>query len=269
MALVLIILAAIAWANRRSRRRWTAVGITVMLAIAFVRPPEARGLGLLDEIMAVLITINTTIGNWLSNIRAVQNDMRQIQQATVWPQQMIQQAHVWAASWLNTYKTPMLRLFSYRPMSGTLSQTLQLEQVLMDGNSANLSVLLGRYRQLYGPVPSAPQMKPTDRDMTDMNDALTLDTLEQLKRGDEVNQSIRATGDSLEEMTTSAVPGTAPFLTATALVTMLKSQAVTQKMLAAYLRQTSAQLAYQTNAQKQAVQATIGLHHTITNTLAR
>jgi hypothetical protein len=245
------------------------VGITAILAIAFARPPEVRGLGLLDEIMAVLSTINNTIGNWLSNIRTVQNDMRQIQQATVWPQQMIQQAHVWAASWLNTYKIPMLRLFSYRPMSATLPQTLQLEQVLTDANGANFSVLLGRYRQLYGPEPSAPQMKPTDRDMTDMDDALTLDAFEQLKRGDEVNQAIRATGDSLEEMTTSAAPGTSPFLTAIALVTMLKSQAVTQKMLAAYLRQTGAQLAHQAAAQKQAVQATIGLHHTITNTLAR
>ncbi len=269
MGFVFIILAALTWANRRSHRRWTPLGLIAILSIALARPPEARAQGLLNEIMIVVSTINTMIGNWLSDIRTVQNDVRQIQQTTVWPQQLIQEAHGWAASWINTYKTPMLQLFSYRPTSATLPQTLQLEQILSDANGANLSNLLGRYQQLYGPGPTAAQMKPADRDMTDMDDTLTLDTLEQLKRGDEVNQAIRATGDSLEQMTTNAAPGTSPFLTATALVTMLKSQAVTQKMLAAYLRQTSAQMAHQTAAQKQTIQATIGLHQTITNTLAR
>jgi hypothetical protein len=218
--------------------------------------------------MGVLNTINSTIGTWLGSIRTVENDVRQLQQATVWPQQMVQQAHGWAVSWINTYKTPMWQLFSYRPTSATVPHALELEQILTDANGGNLSNLLGRYQQLYGTVPTAAQMKPADREMTDMDDALALDTLEQLKRGDQVNEAIRASGDALEGMTTAAAPGTSPFITATALVTMLKSQAATQKMLAAFLRQNSAQLAHRTAAQKQAIQATLGWHQTITNTLS-
>ena len=141
--------------------------------------------------------------------------------------------------------------------------------MLTDGNSTHLPVLQSRYQQLYGPVPAATEMKPSDRNMTDMDDALAVDTLAQLQRGDQVNEAIRASGDMLEQLSVTAAPGTSPFLTATALVTMLKSQAVTQKMLAAYLRQESAQLAHRTALDKQAVQATLDLHDSMTNTLSR
>lgn len=269
MGVAVCVLLSLGWANRRNRKRSAALGVAVIVTVAIARPIEAQGLGILQEVMTVLSTINHTIGNWLTGIHTVQTDIQQIQQATVWPQQSIQQAHGWATSWVSSYKTPMLQLFSYRPASATLSSAAQLERVLLDGNGSTLPVLLGRYQQLYGPVPTAAQMKPKDRDMTDMDDALALDTLEQLKRGDQVNEAIRASGDSLEQMSTTAAPGTSPFITATALVTMLKSQAVTQKMLAAFLRQNSAQLAHQTATQKQAIQATVDWHQIIQHTLAR
>ncbi|MDQ2712451.1 MAG: hypothetical protein M3Y24_09535 [Acidobacteriota bacterium] len=163
----------------------------------------------------------------------------------------------------------MRQLFAYRPASAQLPHALALEKVLLDGNGGNLPLLAGRYGQLYGSLPAAQQMKPADRDMTDMDDALALDTLAQLKRGDQVNTAIRASGDALEEMTAGAAPGTAPFIAATALVTMLKSQAVTQKMLAAYLRQNSAQMAHRTATQKAAIAATGDWHRTLKNVLAR
>jgi hypothetical protein len=269
MGVAICVLFSLGWANRRNRKRLIVLGIAAILTVALARPAEAQGLGILQEVMAVLSTINRTIGSWLTNIHTVQNDIRQTQQTIVWPQQLIVQAHGWASSWVNNYKTPMLQLFAYRPASAALASAAQLEQVLVDGNGGTLPSLLGRYRQLYGSVPTAAQMKPEDRDMTDMDDTLAVDTLEQLKRGDQVNEAIRASGDSLEQMSTQAAPGTSAFVTATALVTMLKSQAVTQKMLATFLRQNGAQLAHQTAAQKQAIQATFYWHRAIRHTLAR
>jgi hypothetical protein len=269
MGIVFCVLAALGYANRRHRRRLTVLGVAAILTFFLARPPQVQAQGLLGIINTVMNTINTTIGNWLTAIHGIQNDIRQLQQVTVWPQQMIQQARGWALSWINSYKIPMQQLFSYRTASATFTHALQLEQVLTDANSAHLPVLQNRYQQLYGPVPAATQMKPSDRNMTDIDDALAVDTLAQLQRGDQVNDAIRASGDELEQLSATAAPGTSPFVTATALVTMLKSQAVTQKMLAAYLRQISAQLAHRTALDKQAVQSTLDLHDSMTNTLGR
>lgn len=265
----LFVLLLLGWVNRHDRRRVGGLGVAALLAVTLARPPQAQGQDMMHEVMVVLSTINSTLGTWLSTIHTVETDIRQVQQAIVWPTSMIQQAHNWSTSWLRSYETSMRQLFVYRPTSAQLPHALDLEKVIIDANGGNLPTLIGRYQQLYGLVPAANQMKPADRDMTDMDDALALDTLEQLKRADQVNQAIRASGDSLEEMTTSAAPGTAPFITATALVTMLKSQAATQKMLAAFLRQNSAQLAHQTAAQKASIAATGDWHQTILKTLAR
>lgn len=269
MSVALGVVLLLGWVNRHDRRRLGGLGAAALLAVTLARPPQAQGQGMLHEIMVVLSTIDSNLGKWLTKINTVETDIRQVQQSLVWPQSMIQQAHNWSASWLRNYETSMRQLFVYRPSSAQLQHALDLEKVLTDANGSNLPTLIGRYQQLYGAVPAVNEMKPADRDMTDMDDALALDTLAQLKRGDQVNQAVRASGDALEEMTTSAAPGTAPFITATALVTMLKSQAVTQKMLAAFLRQNSAQLAHRTAGQKAAIGATADWHQTILKTLAR
>jgi hypothetical protein len=110
-------------------------------------------------------------------------------------------------------------------------------------------------------------MSPAAKDLTDVDDALALDTLEQVKRGEQVNTTVRSVGDQLENMSTSATPGTAPYITATALVTMLRSQAATQKMLAAYLRLEAAHLAHETAELKGHVSATNQLQQAVGNIL--
>lgn len=264
-----VIFGALCWANRRDRKRLGALGAAAFLALLLARPPQAQAVGLVSGIVTVLRTIGTTLGTWLTNIHTVENDMRQMQQATIWPEQSIQQARGWATGWVRTYESPMRQLFQYRPLSGELPHARDLEHLLADGTGADLGVLESDYRQLYGSVPPSTAMKPEDREMTDMDDALALDTLEQLKRGDRVNEAVRGTGDSLEELSTTAAPGTAPLVSATALVAMLKSQATTQKMLAAYLRQTAAQVAHRTAERKQAVEAAGTLHQSIGNILSR
>ena len=55
--------------------------------------------------------------------------------------------------------------------------------------------------------------------------------------------------DQIEDEAGEAAPGSAPFLTATAVAASIQSQAVIQKMIAAALREDAARLAH-TNAQR-------------------
>ena len=245
-----------------------ALGTAALIAVLLVRPPQAQALGLLSEIGVVLKTINTFLGTLLRDVNTIQTDVRSVQQAVVWPQAMIQQAHNYSTSWMNTYQHPMQLLAQYVPASATLPQARSLEQVLTDRMGSDQPKLTSNYQQVFGPVPTDNRMSPADQDLTDLDDALTLDTLEQVKRGEQVNSTVRTVGDQLETMSTSATPGTAPYITATALVTMLRSQAATQKMLAAYLRLEGAHLAHRTAEVKGSVNATNDLQQTIGHILA-
>jgi hypothetical protein len=267
MGVVVVLFAvALIWVNRQDRRRM-AVASGVFVALLLVRPPPAQGQGLLSEISVVLKTVNTLLGTLLSTVNTVQNDARSIQQVTVWPQNMIQQARAYSTNWVNTYQHPMQLLSQYVPVSATLAQARSLEQVMTDRIGTNLPQLNSAYQQVFALVPTDNRMSPGDKDLTDVDDALTLDTLEQVKRGEQVNTTVRSVGDQLENMSTSATPGTAPYITATALVTMLRSQAATQKMLAAYLRLEGARLAHETADLKGHIGATNDLQQTVRHIL--
>jgi len=261
-----LLAAVLGWINRQDRRRM-ACAAGVLLALVLVRPPQAQGLGLLSEIGVVLKTVNTFLGTLLKGVNTIQTDIRSVQQAVVFPQSMIQQARAYSTNWVNTYQHPMQLLSQYVPVSATLAQARSLEQVMTDRIGTNLPQLNSAYQLVFAPVPTDNRMSPRDKDLTDVDDALALDTLEQVKRGEQVNTTVRSVGDQLENMSTSASPGTAPYITATALVTMLRSHAATQKMLAAYLRLEGAHLAHETAELKGRDSATNQLQHAVGNIL--
>lgn len=263
MAMVVVLFVGVLfWANRKDRKR-VALSLAGLVAVLLMRPPQAEAQGLLSEIGVVLKTIDTALGTLLGSVNAIQSDVRSVQQVTVWPQAMIQQARGNAMSWVNTYQHPMELLSQYIPVSATLPQTRALEQTMTDRLGPNQPQLVSNYRRVFGAVPTDNRMSPADKDLTDLDDALTVDTLEQVKRGEQVNTTVRAVGDRLETMSASATPGTAPYLTATALVTMLRSQAATQKMLAAYLRLEGAHLAHRTEELKGSIAVANDLQQTV------
>jgi hypothetical protein len=264
--LVVLFTGMLVWINRQDRRRMATAG-GVLVALLLVRPPQAQGQGLLSEISVVLKTVNTFLGTLLSTVNTVQNEVRSIQQVAVWPQNMIQQARAYSTNWVNTYQHPMQLLSQYVPVSATLAQARALEQIMTDRVGTDLPQLNSIYQQVFASVPSDNRMSQADKDLTDVDDALTLDTLEQVKRGEQVNTTVRSVGDQLESLSTSATPGTAPYITATALVTMLRSQAATQKMLAAYLRLEGAHLAHETADLKGHIGATNDLQQTVQHIL--
>jgi hypothetical protein len=114
----------------------------------------------------------------------------------------------------------------------------------------NFSALTQAFGSTYGAIPFSTDASQSDRDMSDMDDALTLDSLKTLKVSDSATDLELQAADSIETSASQAAPGSAPFLTASAVASSIRSQALTQKMLAAELRQEAAHIAHQNGFRK-------------------
>jgi len=153
--------------------------------------------------------------------------------------------------------------------SATLPPTQQLERVIRDQQTGDFGLLTANYGTAYGPVPVVSAASPPDRAMTDMDDAMALDTLKTLKKTDQAGTLVLQAGDQLESGSGVAAPGSSPFLTAAAVVASIQCQALTQKMLAAELRQEAARLAHESALLKRSTTYTGQVGDQIINLLKR
>ena len=121
---------------------------------------------------------------------------------------------------------------------------------MRDHQVNNFGALTQTFGNTYGAIPTSADASQADRDMSDMDDALTLDSLKTLKASDNATDLELQAADAIENSASQAAPGSAPFLTATAVASGIRSQALTQKMLAAELRQEAAHIAHQNGFRK-------------------
>ncbi len=131
------------------------------------------------------------------------------------------------------YRSLMSNIFHVNLKSATLPVPQAFEAVVRDHQVNDFSVLTATFSNTYGLIPVATAANPTDRALSDMDDALALDNLKLLKASDQATDIELQSADSIENAAGQAAPGSAPFLTATALVSGIHSQALTQRMLAA------------------------------------
>jgi len=121
----------------------------------------------------------------------------------------------------------------------------------------------------FGGIPTTKEASPEDRTMMDMDDALAVDNLKTLKESDAAGDLTLRAANNIENAASQAAPGSAPFLTATAVVASIESQALTQKMLAAELRQEAARLAHENALRKRGANMTGDVNTQILNLLQR
>jgi hypothetical protein len=103
--------------------------------------------------------------------------------------------------------------------------------------------------------------------MSDMDDALALDSLKLLKASDQAANIQLQSADAIENAASQAAPGSAPFLTASAITSGIHSQAMTQKLIAAELRQEAARIAHQNKLRKDNANNTTQLRGILVNLL--
>jgi hypothetical protein len=238
----------------------------VMGLVGAPQPAHAQS-GILSGIQAILNVINGIVQTTLTSINNVRTALNNLGQVLVWPQQLINQAKAQVMQMIGQYRSLMSNIFHMNLNGATLPNPQAFEAVLRDHQVNNFSTLTTSFGNTYGLIPVATAANPTDRAMSDIDDALVLDNLKMLKASDQATDIELQSADSIENIASQAAPGSAPFLTATAIVSGIHSQALTQKMLAAELRQEAARLAHRNTLRKENATNTTQLRGVLVNLL--
>src|ERR1700691_45682 len=235
-----------------SRRRMVAVLLIGAIAILGTSPPPAQAqlpFCLPCVIQAVLATITVTIGGWLNQINGVLAKIFALFQQTVWPPGKISLAKSQIQSIIAQFLGVLQSIMSINPHTATLPHPIALESIIRDRSAADLSSVPPAYVNTYRPVPQAGNIAPQDRDLTDMDDAMAQDNLMMLKESDQAQDLQLQLANQIESLVGNpsiniSAPGSSSLITAAAVAGEIQSQAVTQKMLAAMLRQEAARIAH-------------------------
>jgi hypothetical protein len=252
--------------NRRRLIAVTLAGVMVVALVGAPQPAEAQ-IGILGAIQAILNVINGVIQTALTAINTARTEMNTLQQAIVWPQQLINQARAEVIEIIGQYRNLMTSIFHINLKSATLPNPQALEAVIRDHQVNNFPALTASFAGTYGAIPVETAANAGDRAMSDMDDALTLDSLKTLKASDQATDIELQSADTIENSAGHAAPGSAPFLTATAITSSIHAQALTQKLLAAELRQEAARIAHGNTLRKENATNTTGLRGILVNLL--
>lgn len=253
----------------KDRRKLVAVTLTAVMVTTLVGGPQAAQAqsGILSGIQAVLKVINGIIQSGLTSINTVRAALSNLEQVVIWPLQLINQARAQVTQMIGQYRSLMSNIFYVNLKSATLPAPQAFEALVRDHQVNDFSGLTATFGNTYGLIPVATAANPTDRALSDMDDALALDNLKMLKASDQATDIELQSADSIENAASQAAPGSVPFLTATAIVSGIHSQALTQKMLAAELRQEAARLAHQNTLRKDNATNTTQLRGVLVNLL--
>ena len=254
----------------KTRRQVLALTLAGVLAVALVSPPPAQAQGsLVAAIQSVLNVINGLIKTALNSINAVRTAISNFYQQVTWPLALINQAKAMVTQMIGQYRSLMQSIFNINLNSATLPNPKALESVMRNHQINDFASLSSSFQSSYGSVPTATAASPADRTMMDMDDALAVDNLKTLKESDAADDLTLQEANNIENAASQAAPGSAPFLTATAVVASIESQALTQKMLAAELRQEAARLAHENVLRKRGATMTGDVNTQILNLLRR
>ncbi len=266
-----VLFSAFAWMvlTVNGRRRVLALTLAgVMVVTVVVIPQQAKAqapAGIIQAIQAVLKVLNTFILPVVNSIHGTRSANSTFFQTRVWPVQSINQANAQVFQMIGQYANLMSRILGINLRSATLPAPQSMETLIRDHQVNNFVGLTQSFNSTYRTIPTPTDANQADRDMADFDDALTLDSLKTLKASDSATDLELQAADSIESAASQAVPGSTPFLTATATSSSIRSQALTQKMLAAELRQEAARIAHQNGLRKRGAMFTTQLRGTIMN----
>jgi hypothetical protein len=240
----------------------TTAAVFASALLTFPPAIEAQG-GLVPAIQGVLRVLNTVILPAVKSIDNTRSANYTFFQSTIWPAQSINQATAQILQMMGKYHGVMSRILGTALRSATLPGPQALENLLRDHEVNNFDGLTQSYKTTYRAIPGPNEASPPDRDMADIDDGLALDSFKTLKASDSATDLELQTADSIEKAASLTAAGSTPFLTATAIAAAIRSQALTQKMLAAELREEAACIAHQNGLRKRGAMFTTQLRHVV------
>jgi len=248
-------------------RRWLFVSVITLCLI----PSNTRADGI-GDILSLFHTITSTlqgpIGGALNEMRKVSAEINNFRQKIIWPLAVINQARSFVSATRARYTGLMSQIEGLKNNSATLALPMQLESMFRGAQSGSIGQIPSLYTQVYQPVALAGIAQPAQRNLMDIDDAMSMDSLKTATVSDQTTQGMLTLADSLEQQAMTAAPGSASMVTAQARVADLETQAQLAKMLAAQLRQEATKLAHQNALLKQRSVATQSLQNQIQQVLA-
>jgi len=257
-----------------SRRRVIAILVIGAITMLGTSPAPAQALPfcLPCVIQAVLTTITVTIGGRLTQVNGVLAVILRLFQQTVWPSSKTRLAKSQIQSIIAQFLGVLQSIMSINPHTATLPHPVALENVMRDRSTVDLYSVPPAYVNTYRPVPQAGNIAPQERDLTDMDDAMAQDNLMMLKEADQAQDLQLQLANQIESLVGNpsidiSAPGTSSLITAAAVSGEIRSQAVTQKMLAAMMRQEAARVAHDNAIRKRNAAYAGQLQTDVTNVL--
>ena len=274
MLLVTAVFGGLMLLSAESRSRVIAILLIGAITILGTSPApaQAQPFCLPCVIQAVLATITVTIGGWLNQINSVLGTIFRLFQQTVWPPGKISLAKSQIQSIIMQFLGVLQSIMSINPHTATLPHPVALENVIRDRSTADISSVPPAYVSTFRPVPQAGNIAPQDRDLTDMDDAMAQDNLMMLKESDQAQDLQLQLANQIESLVANpniniSAPGSSSLITAAAVAGEIRSQAVTQKMLAGWLRQEAARVAHENAIRKRNAAYSSQLQTDMTNVL--
>jgi hypothetical protein len=243
------------FAKWRSHPRALLLLPATLLAICLV---PAKAQADVTEIILFLTQIESTlqsgIGQVLSNIQSAETALNTLHQELVWPLAEINQARAFVNATINQYKSLMNEIHSIEVESATLVNPSHLEIAFRGSATTGLSTIQPAYTQVYNAVPPATNASPLDRNMMDMDDASAVAALKSSSISDQNSNELLDVADVIEQQAGDSAPGSAPIIAAQAQIANLENQAQMAKLLATELRLEAAHLAHENALLKRSAQ---------------
>ena len=253
--------------NKVSRRKRPL--IVLALALCLIPPAaQADGIGdILSLFQTITHTLQGPIGGALNEVQKVSITINNFRQQIIWPLVLINQTRSFISATRARYTGLMSQIVGIKNNSATLALPMQLESLFRSAQAGTMTQIPPIYMQVYQPVSQASFAQPMQRNLMDIDDAMSMDSLKTAMVSDQNTQGILTLADSLEQQAMSAAPGSAPMVTAQARIADLETQAQLAKMLASQLREEATKLAHQNAVLKQSSVATQNLQNQIQQVL--
>src|SRR5208282_1488111 len=184
-------------------RRWLFVAVIALCLI----PSNTRAQGI-GDILLLLHTITSTlqgpIGDALSEMRKVSAAVNNFRQKIIWPLALINQTRSFVSATRAHYTCLMSQIEGIKNNSATLALPMQLESMFRGAQSGSIGQIPSLYTQVYQPVALAGIAQPVQRNLMDIDDAMSMDSLKTAMVSDQTTQGMLTLADSLEQQAMTA-----------------------------------------------------------------
>lgn len=233
-----------------SQKRVLALGFAFLVALVPLTANAGVG-DIISLLTSITSTLKSSVGQVLSDIKAINASVRNLEQQVVWPATVIAQTRAEVSQVRAQLADLARRIHGIETSSANLDRPKQLEALLRSQQAGNPNRITASYSAVYQSLPQEGQATNAQRNLLDSDDSFALSALKTATASDQVSEQMLSVADGLEQQAAVSAPGSATILTAQAQAANLQNQAMLHRLLATELREEAATLAHSNALLKQ------------------